>query len=203
MPVVKEDYREEQRLKVLKGAFECFYKNGYELAKMDDIVTESGISKGTIYKLFKSKEEIYIQLIEHISNVFLEELKQIVSQYQTSKEKIAALYTDYLLHGKEGNMKKSFIVQSEFELYSSRQAGFNEYLDKLRKAKNQFIADLLTEGIQNGEFKKELDVTVYAEIFWSFVSGIMTQQLLYSNLFFEQIVNEEKKTFLKKICVET
>jgi AcrR family transcriptional regulator len=47
------------RKHILEGAERMFAANGYDAAKMQDVATESGISLGTLYAAFESKEELY------------------------------------------------------------------------------------------------------------------------------------------------
>jgi len=58
--------REEQaRLLAILGAAESvFASKGYYETRMDDIANKAELAKGTIYYYFKSKEEIYLHLLE-------------------------------------------------------------------------------------------------------------------------------------------
>jgi AcrR family transcriptional regulator len=49
---------------ILEAAIRCFARTGYDRTKMDDIVRESGLTKGGIYWYFKSKREIFLALID-------------------------------------------------------------------------------------------------------------------------------------------
>ncbi|MDQ0157746.1 TetR/AcrR family transcriptional regulator [Robertmurraya andreesenii] len=199
MTLEKEDYKEEQRNKVLAGALECFAQKGYEGATIDDIVNESGVSKGSIYKLFKSKEEIYFQLMSQNSKELMDEINAVISKHTSALDKLTALFTEYL--GREVNSKvfKSFLVQSEFELFSSRREDLRELLEERRRAKVNIISDVIHEGINNGEFRKEIDITVHADIFWSYMHGNITHKILYPDLPYQELVNGQKESFLKKI----
>lgn len=53
-----------KRDQILDGARRCFMRLGFEAASMNEITTEAGVSKGTIYVYFANKEELFVQLIE-------------------------------------------------------------------------------------------------------------------------------------------
>lgn len=55
---------EEKRLQVIESAIGFFSEKGYFYTSMEDIAKDCGISKGSLYKLFNSKEELLIQLFE-------------------------------------------------------------------------------------------------------------------------------------------
>jgi AcrR family transcriptional regulator len=194
--MVKENYKEEQRKKVFTAAIECFASKGYEAATIDDIVNQSGVSKGSIYKLFKNKEEIYVQLMYHITYEEMDEIRFILAGHSSAQEKIAALFTEYLSKDLHLN---AFLVQSEFELFSSRREDILKLLEDIRLTKLQLITNVLNEGIQRGEFKKELDVTVYSELFWAFVDGAVTHKLLFPDYQYLELVKGQKESFIRKI----
>ncbi len=61
----KAEVAEERRSQILKAALRCFAHHGYHQTTMDDIVEESGLSKGTLYWYYESFEE-YDSLISAI-----------------------------------------------------------------------------------------------------------------------------------------
>lgn len=197
--MVKEDIREEQRKKVLAGAFECFYIKGYDAATLDDIVKESGISKGTIYKLFKSKEEIYIELIHQNSDQMMEEIMAIVAEYSTASEKIAALFTEYVSECFQS--LKWFLVQSEFELFASRREDLMKLLAEIRFWMLDVVSEIIKDGIKNGEFKQEVDPSLYANLFWSFVDGILTHKIHFPDYPYIPLIEGQRDSFLKKLQI--
>lgn len=56
----------EQRLEqLLKAAIKCFGEKGYHGTTMDDIVKVSGLSKGTLYRFFSSKDDLLMTIVDH------------------------------------------------------------------------------------------------------------------------------------------
>lgn len=58
--------REERRSEILDAALRCFLRTGYQGTSMDDIVQESGLSKGTLYWHFKNKQDLFMALFDRI-----------------------------------------------------------------------------------------------------------------------------------------
>ncbi|WP_449623187.1 TetR/AcrR family transcriptional regulator [Robertmurraya sp. Marseille-Q9965] len=110
MSMLKKEHKQEQKNKVLNSALACFSSKGYEAATIDDIVTHSEISKGTIYKLFKSKEEIYIELIHKNTDEFIEAIRTILAKYTTAKGKLSALFNEYLKRKFDTYSLNSFLL---------------------------------------------------------------------------------------------
>lgn len=60
---VNKEQTEKRRLQILQAALECFTKQGFHQSSMQTICKKAGLSPGTVYHYFKSKDDI----IEHIA----------------------------------------------------------------------------------------------------------------------------------------
>jgi AcrR family transcriptional regulator len=58
MPRVSQGYLEARRRQIMDAAITCFAREGFHRATMQDIVAETGLSAGAIYRYFRSKEDI-------------------------------------------------------------------------------------------------------------------------------------------------
>ncbi len=58
MTKVVPDYREIARSKILQASIKIFHEKGFHGSTMNEIAREVGVSKGTLYTYFKSKEDI-------------------------------------------------------------------------------------------------------------------------------------------------
>ena len=74
-PKVTQEYRQAVRDKIIDAAETLFSRNGYYDTSMDEIVRESGLSKGAIYGHFKSKEELFVALQDRQLEVQLDQLR--------------------------------------------------------------------------------------------------------------------------------
>ena len=70
MPKVDQEHLDARRQQIVDAARERFATHGFAHTSMADIVTESGLSTGAIYRYFGSKEEIVIAVCEQASDAF-------------------------------------------------------------------------------------------------------------------------------------
>ncbi|MBG1233135.1 TetR/AcrR family transcriptional regulator [Aestuariivirga litoralis] len=61
--VTDEQFDSAKRSQVLDGARRCFLEQGFDGASMNDIVKAAGVSKGTVYAYFPSKEKLFEALV--------------------------------------------------------------------------------------------------------------------------------------------
>jgi AcrR family transcriptional regulator len=68
-----------KRMQILDGARQCFLAQGFDGASMNDIVKAAGVSKGTVYAYFPSKERLFEALVFHDRRRQAEEMMAIAS----------------------------------------------------------------------------------------------------------------------------
>jgi AcrR family transcriptional regulator len=74
LPKVDQEHLDARRQQIVDAARDRFATHGFAHTSMADIVTESGLSTGAIYRYFGSKEEIIIAVCEQASEAFPEAL---------------------------------------------------------------------------------------------------------------------------------
>ena len=62
----RPDVSEERKDQILNAAEEVFNQKGLDNARMDDIAEETGLSKGTLYLYFKSKDDLIAAILDRI-----------------------------------------------------------------------------------------------------------------------------------------
>ena len=73
----KKGARSQKRKKIVDKAWELFAKNGYKETKVEDITKDLGISKGSFYTYFATKEELLYEVLEKIKKEIIENLENI------------------------------------------------------------------------------------------------------------------------------
>jgi TetR/AcrR family transcriptional regulator, regulator of autoinduction and epiphytic fitness len=84
---------EARRAEILDAALRAFGQYGYRRTSMDDIASEAGIAKGTIYLSFASKEEVFQALAQRLAQQMLTGAESASRQPGTTADKLAAMHT--------------------------------------------------------------------------------------------------------------
>lgn len=188
MPRVSEKYKEEKREAILDSAAQCFAEKGYSETTVDDIAKASGTSKGSIYLYFKSKEEIFHRLNERRTEKYFE-IKGKLSELNNATEKIQYLF-QYFLRGSMDDVSFNQIaVQFEFWIYMSKGNDQSLFAERAERFTG-FMKEIIEEGIASGEFRKDVQVSVFSRLFWSLLDGIVLHLLFHKN-------EEEHKSMLR------
>ena len=146
-----QDTSEIRRNQILDAATKVFVRQGFQHARMDDIVEESGLSKGTLYWYFKSKEDIINAILRRLFAGDLEHLEDLIQAGGTASERLIQL-TNYRVIGMK---RMSNLVPIIFEFYAVAvhqqwvKQFINEYFEHFRA----LLEELIQQGIDNGEFR--------------------------------------------------
>ena len=73
MPIVVD--KEKKKREIIDAAIRVFSRQGYRRTKINDIAGEAGVGKGTVYEYFKSKEDLFLHMSEHLFELYI--LRQI------------------------------------------------------------------------------------------------------------------------------
>ena len=86
---VKERREREENARlaaILAAAEHVFAEQGYFHARMDAIAERAELAKGTLYYYFKSKDEIYVHLLERETRKIHEEIRRRITGRETFLE---------------------------------------------------------------------------------------------------------------------
>src|SRR5271156_6007247 len=81
----------EQAEKMLDAAVELFGRRRFHEVRMEDIAAEAEVGKGTIYRYFADKEELYLALLDRASQQYRALLDEEVAKPTTPQKKLRAL----------------------------------------------------------------------------------------------------------------
>ena len=143
---------DERKSQILNAAEDVFTQKGFEEARMDDIAEETGLSKGTLYLYFKSKDDLIIAILDRM---FQREFRQLESLDQDAASATEAIWkiTDLLTKEIIGLLRLIPIIYQFLAL-----AFRNKYVQKaLKKYINRYLdilIPIIQRGIDSGEFRQ-------------------------------------------------
>jgi AcrR family transcriptional regulator len=145
------DNHENKKRELLTIAEKLFLKKGYELTSIDDVLKESGISKGGFYHYFKSKDEI---LSESINNIIEESIKYL--QPIVDDERLNALEKFKLFMIKKSEFQSTKIDYAKL-LAKLMQSDITQYKYSLIMSQKMVepFAKIIEQGVKEGVFAVE------------------------------------------------
>jgi AcrR family transcriptional regulator len=159
---------EVRRAQILAAAQACFGRTGYHKTTMDDIVREAGLSKGSLYWHFKSKDEIFLALLDEAENAIFAAWDDLAGQgaletlRRESEVVLEAVFQD-----------RAFIeMWTEFLKHPLARERFARIYERSRER----LADTIEGGIAKGEIAP-CDARHAAAAMTALVEGLLIQAL--------------------------
>jgi AcrR family transcriptional regulator len=98
--------------RVCKAALECLRRVGLEKTSMSDIAREAGISRPTLYKYFKNKDEVFFAAIDIEAHTFAESVVKHAKEFSTIEERIVETII-YVVEELPKDKNLSFVLNHE------------------------------------------------------------------------------------------
>jgi AcrR family transcriptional regulator len=137
---------------LLDAALDLFVERGFAATRSEDVAARAGVSKGTLYLYYPSKEELLKEVIRHHVINPIAEGVQIIRDFDGPTPELLALMLR-LWWERIGETRASGIVK----LMTSEVRNFPEiaqfYVDEVVTPSNQMLASVIQRGIARGEFR--------------------------------------------------
>jgi AcrR family transcriptional regulator len=149
-PSKREQLREERRQQILEAALTVFGQKGFNAANVSDVAAQAGVSQGTIYWYFESKEELLTQALLFFFENFGQGTLEALAQCPTATEKLREL--GQAMVGFATEAEGLFTLFLEFWASSARRAETGQLWIGMLVEYKDLVVGIIEEGIQNGEF---------------------------------------------------
>ncbi len=156
---MNESLETQRKEQILDAALHVLVQNGYEQSRMDDVVKSSQLSKGAIYWYYKSKKEMYLDLVNFWVLRYSVILNHIVEEDAPPSRQLKDLFK-YFIDQYETD-PQPFIALTEFWSMAQKDKEFKNKLQKVYTHFLELLENIIERGVTSGEFKK-LDVRMTA-----------------------------------------
>jgi len=147
----RPDVRAERKKQILDAAMIVFSRKGFHQARMYDIVRQSGLSKGTIYWYFSSKDEIITTILGDLFEREFSNLGEIQNEGGSASERLLKFMrislTDLM------PMLKHMPLTYEFYAFALREETVRNTLKKYFRSYVELLIPIIQQGIDSGEFR--------------------------------------------------
>ena len=146
---------------------------------MDEVAAAAGVSKGTMYNYFENKRDLFLQVFSEVLAGEESDVVKLISAPLSGSEKlrkILGLWVNRLERYQDiGRLVLEFWASAAREEQGGELAGwFNQMYTRWRGR----IAEIIAQGIDEGEFRKDFDPGVAAALVLAILDGLEVQTIL-------------------------
>lgn len=132
---------EKYRQDLLERSFDCFAEHGYAAVTMRDLAKHLGVSTGTLYHYFRSKEELFEALIDYLTGRDLGLGDEIAKLHESVEARIFALFA--LLDEQKDYFLKQTCLWVDFFRHSGEGALSNPAIRRSQAKHRSWIMSFL------------------------------------------------------------
>ena len=185
MQVLKETtaYRASLRERIIEKAMQEFSMHGIRAVKMDDLAADLGISKRTLYEIFKDKETLLLEGIKEYYNRKREYLFDYAEENHDVMEIVLEAY----------RMKVEEVRSVNPAFYQDliKYPKVTRFMKESQEASRTAFLDFMNRGVEDGYFRKDVNYQLVPHIFDALGQHVLNNSLLqqysveelYSNFF--------------------
>ncbi|NUU67233.1 TetR/AcrR family transcriptional regulator [Enterobacteriaceae bacterium BIT-l23] len=156
----------------LDQAMLVFRNRGYHAATIGDLSTAMGLTSGSIYKAFKDKRNLFIQVFARYLSQRSAALQARLAPFASGRERIAEWLRFYLesaadLEGRRGCLVVGSTVESQ--ALDEELAGLARQAVMRNRA---FIDEMIREGQRDGSIAAGIDPTLTADLLLCLTLGM-------------------------------
>lgn len=194
---LKERQREERERLIIQAAVDLLLEKGYHEMSMDEIATRVGISKGTVYLHFPSKEDLVFAVLQEDRQRFQRTVEEILATDVSPEAKLRSLL-EYVYGGR---LSKSFQVFTAVFQNSELRSRLIEKKAEFTKSWSgiaQRITHVLEEGKARGEFDPTMPTAVLLNIFVSLLAPRNYDEIMLQ----EHVPPEEMARYVSRFFIK-
>jgi len=175
----REQKKINNRNAIFEAAEELFSARGFQGTTLEAISEKTGLSKGTVYLYFKSKEELYLMVCIKGLAGFSEELAKNVNKKKSLEGKIKAIYLTFI----EYSIRVPILFRVVQDLFVERfrqnisEKTLNDIITAIMELLN-YGSEFVLEGIDTGIFRRDLDPYAFSVLCWRIAAGLIELALL-------------------------
>lgn len=166
---------------ILSRCAPIFNQKGYVGTSLADLETATGLTKGCIYGLFQTKEELAVECFEYARSLIHERMDCEARNKSNSIDKLRAIFDMWRTFPDYWPIKGGCPI-----LNTSIEADDTNPLLQTRVVKaletwRRFFASIITKGIRSGEIKPDANPHVIATLFIALLEGATMMSKAYND----------------------
>ena len=144
----KEEQRNLRKRSILDGALKVFKIHGIEKTTMDEIATESGFGKATLYYYFASKDEVFIAIMEDGWKQLWEGIESRIVEELNPRKKFMGIIKEMANIVKSNRILYGFLFTAPNHIHDESKQIWKTYQERLYS----ILKSIIEEGIKKKEF---------------------------------------------------
>jgi AcrR family transcriptional regulator len=164
-----------KREQILKSAAACFGANGYSGTDIDAVARAAGITKGTVYHYFESKEDLFLATVDFEANRLRLFVLEAADAAEDSLDELAAAIYAYLRFFEDNPHVVELFVEERSTFKDREKHTYFIHRDMTLARWHQLWQRMIDEKkvrqVDSKEYTSVLSDTLYGTVFTNYFAG--------------------------------
>jgi len=150
----RAEKKAQSRRRILDSAREVFFRDGFMVANLDEVAERAGVAKGTLYRYFDSKADLYVAVLAENGDLFTAKMSEAATGDHSPLEQLRRMSTFYLQHWtRHRDYFQIFWAIDNQEVIGDLPSAVVEQVSKLWEQSLAILSDVLERGVREGQFR--------------------------------------------------
>jgi AcrR family transcriptional regulator len=175
--LTRDEKRAQTRAALLDAGIRVFVRDGFAGASVEEISAEAGYSRGAFYWNFRSKEELFVELLQ---TRVIAPYREIVAQRSEAGERRPLGEIGAALAAVEGDPEQAWAWRLWLELLSlaAREPDFRQLAAGVWDGTRQLIAEVVQSEYERSDSEPPADPRALASALMALGTGLALQHLI-------------------------
>ena len=165
-----------QRQRILESARGVFFRDGFMAANLDEVASGAGVAKGTLYRYFENKAELYVAVLSVNGDVFERKMRETIEPSLPPAEQVRRMSRFYIEHWTAHREYFQIFWALENEpVIGELPEPVVAQVTALWEQCLQLLSDALERGVREGVFVAH-DSWEVANILWTLANGLIQRE---------------------------
>ena len=173
--LTRKEKQAHTRSCLMESAARVFARRGLQQASIDEVTGDAGFTKGAFYANFKSKEELFLAMLDERFAQRIEEIDRVWSSDGDIRDKARQAGQDFAQYLSDDEWSRLFF---EFAAYAARNEEFRQELVTRYRALRERVADIYARQKEKMGIEPPIAPEQVAAMIFAMVNGLALEKLL-------------------------
>ena len=186
----------EQHEEIMEATYRALCEHGFASLTMQSIAAESEKSKGLLHYHFDSKDDLLVAFIEYLLDQFERDIASIEG---TPAERLDAFIDRFVVERTGDDRHALHLALLELRAQAPYNDRYRHQLVESDELVREIVADIIRDGIDSGEFRKDIDPDEIARLILATMDGARTRGLTFGD---EAYSTQVRETLYDQVITE-
>jgi AcrR family transcriptional regulator len=177
----------DTRSAILRAATKVFEAHGYAVATVDEVAREAGVSKGSVYNYFRSKQDLFMEVFAAALAPGEAAMRTLLDEDLPAAEKLQRYLEHWFDHINEYKRIGALILESWATVARKEDPqGMSRSCSAMYVVWLKMFARLAEQGVEDGDFRPGISPEAAAALIIGALDGLLVHAVMDVGVVFDR-----------------